>query len=541
MSFKIKKIRWSEYQIETPILLQDVNGACPLISIVNTLLMSYGLLQADVILNNASDLLETQEIRLREVTALRDRLAEKSSVDLQDIVNELIWLLVEHFNPGNDDENSKLVEMLPSLNYGLDVDPDITNGLFGNELGTRLFDIFGLKLRHGWIVDPANDNSELVELADELKTYDKIQDFLVGAAPTIATTDLTVASKAVPATAAPQTTNAISEDPVTTTAKSSSDVIEPSPSMGVTYPEPTASIHTATSIYPESTTSVNEPQTVYEPYTPGLQQFNQVTTAVHPSTQYLEHSNTIPTVTTTEPPALTLATNNIPLPGPTVSEPEPTQLVDEFIRDHESPTGKPEFSQPGPSVTQVAGGTTPNLSAPSVTANSADYKTSVLRAWLNKNSTQLTSYGLASLRDQCNPGEFLILFRNNHFNTLYKRSDQDLYLLITDSLLQRQIVWQSLNSISGRDDLFFDGDFVPFFESEELQDYLLTKNLQEQEDAKMAKELQKRYETSGRKVPNRKKNPSPVSGNNLESSTKKKQEPKKSKNNSKEDSKCIVM
>ncbi|KAG7194072.1 uncharacterized protein KQ657_004780 [Scheffersomyces spartinae] len=558
MSFIIKKITWSEYQIETPILLQDVNGACPLISIVNTLLMSYGLLQADVILNDVSDLLNLQRERLKAVTALRDRLVEKSSVSLEEIVNELVWLLVEHFNSGNDEENTELVEILPNLNYGLNVNPDITNGLFGNELGTRLFDIFGLKLRHGWIVDPSGDSSELVELAEELKTYDKIQDYLVDTIVPTKTTTTTAAAKAkaMPVSAAPPTnTSLLPEVPVTTTTTIASPVVPPpQPADTLAYLRPTDSLRSATSVYPESTTDsgINDSQVVYTPYTPVAPNTTTAAPVPVPANANVTKQQTpnttaaSATVTSTDAPTVTTSDQNMAVPCPALSFPEPSQSVDDIIKDHESPTGRSEFSPPEPSAIDAVNQPTITPAPARIAQNSVEYKKSVLRSWLDRHSAQLTTHGLDSLRDQCNPGEFLILFRNNHFSTVYKRSDQDLYVLITDSLLQRQIVWQSLNSISGTDDLFFDGDFVPFFESEELQDYLLTKNLQEQEDARLAEELQKRYQKSSQKGNHKtaaatNKIVQERTGNeNTPTSSKEKPDYRKPPKNNK-DSKCILM
>lgn len=38
-NYEIKLIEWSETTLRTPILLQDKNGPCPLIALVNTLVL----------------------------------------------------------------------------------------------------------------------------------------------------------------------------------------------------------------------------------------------------------------------------------------------------------------------------------------------------------------------------------------------------------------------------------------------------------------------------------------------------------------------
>ena len=130
----------------------------------------------------------------------------------------------------------------------------------------------------------------------------------------------------------------------------------------------------------------------------------------------------------------------------------------------------------------------------------------LINKWIDLNRTQLTKIGLNRLNYELNEEEFIIFFRNNHFNTLFKKADLEFYLLITDSSFQDKsnlIIWQSFNSISGKDDLFFDGDFLPILDIDQDlppgasgidgSDYLLVKQLQEEEDAAMAKEMQQNY------------------------------------------------
>lgn len=119
----------------------------------------------------------------------------------------------------------------------------------------------------------------------------------------------------------------------------------------------------------------------------------------------------------------------------------------------------------------------------------------IISQWLDTNKTQLTSSGLEKLNNYLELGEFVVFFRNNHFNTLLKRSDMEFYLLITDtSFKSSKVVWQSLNSVNGGDDLFFNGEFQPIFNIEDVQelpenDYTLIKKLQEEEDARIARKM----------------------------------------------------
>lgn len=147
----------------------------------------------------------------------------------------------------------------------------------------------------------------------------------------------------------------------------------------------------------------------------------------------------------------------------------------------------------------------------------------ILSEWLQNNKTQLTKIGLSKLNDELQKDDFIIFFRNNHFNTLYKRKDNEFYLLITDCSFnfkssKKQVVWQSLISVSGSDDLFFTGDFTPIlgdsldddsssFNVDHIDrsnvsdsDYLLIKQLQEEEDQAMAKQLQNQFMSDSKRI-----------------------------------------
>lgn len=54
----------------------------------------------------------------------------------------------------------------------------------------------------------------------------------------------------------------------------------------------------------------------------------------------------------------------------------------------------------------------------------------LIEKWLNLNQTQLTLQGLNKLNDELDINQFIIFFRNNHFNTLFKKSNQEFYILI---------------------------------------------------------------------------------------------------------------
>ena len=87
-----------------------------------------------------------------------------------------------------------------------------------------------------------------------------------------------------------------------------------------------------------------------------------------------------------------------------------------------------------------------------------------VKHFLNSTATQLTGYGLDTMTESLAPGSIAILFRNDHFSTLYRhpRSGQ-LLTLVTDMGYagHDEVVWESLVDVSGEGCEFFSGDFRP--------------------------------------------------------------------------------
>ncbi|KAL9621444.1 MAG: hypothetical protein Q9160_004087 [Pyrenula sp. 1 TL-2023] len=78
--------------------------------------------------------------------------------------------------------------------------------------------------------------------------------------------------------------------------------------------------------------------------------------------------------------------------------------------------------------------------------------------------TQLTPYGLGVINDSLFPGSFAILFRNDHFSTIYKHPESgQLFSLVTDAgySTHDEVIWESLVDVSNKNSGFFSGDFRP--------------------------------------------------------------------------------
>ncbi|CAI4052628.1 hypothetical protein N7582_005521 [Saccharomyces uvarum] len=180
-----------------------------------------------------------------------------------------------------------------------------------------------------------------------------------------------------------------------------------------------------------------------------------------------------------------------------------------------------------------------------------------IELFLNESPTQLTDIGLQQLREKLLQNTYSILFRNDHFSTLYKYKDQ-LYILVTDFGFKNctGIVWQSLDSVDGSGDAFFAGDFSSAksndhtppnetehdFENSNLSieevrqienDNELARRLQQQDEERLAMLETKRRNRHSRKKSER----SPP----VKESFKRKSSPAKVKRSETSKSECIVM
>ncbi|KAL8948583.1 MAG: hypothetical protein Q9222_005234 [Ikaeria aurantiellina] len=87
-----------------------------------------------------------------------------------------------------------------------------------------------------------------------------------------------------------------------------------------------------------------------------------------------------------------------------------------------------------------------------------------VKYFLTSSPTQLTDYGLDTITESLRPGTIAILFRNDHFSTLYKEPrSRRIFTLVTDLGYSGhdEVVWESLVDIGGEGSEFFSGDFRP--------------------------------------------------------------------------------
>lgn len=85
----------------------------------------------------------------------------------------------------------------------------------------------------------------------------------------------------------------------------------------------------------------------------------------------------------------------------------------------------------------------------------------VVREFIESTATQLTPYGLDTLRRFLPELRPAILFRNDHFSTIVRLHDGDLVALVTDMGFagHEEVVWERIADVNGRGNVFLSGDF----------------------------------------------------------------------------------
>lgn len=83
--------------------------------------------------------------------------------------------------------------------------------------------------------------------------------------------------------------------------------------------------------------------------------------------------------------------------------------------------------------------------------------------FIQDSQSQLTITGLFQLTAEMRSGELAVLFRNNHFSTLYKHTDGHLYCLVTDEGYRGEegVAWEKLDNEKG-DTAYVSSTFEPY-------------------------------------------------------------------------------
>jgi hypothetical protein len=149
MDYVLKPIEFQNRKLS--IVTQNTNGPCPLLALCNVLLLRGSISLPD-----------------------KDRI---SNADLVQLLAETLTcsplLNRETLNESLD----KTLDLLPSLDRGMDVNIHFTRADgFDESHGTNVFQVFGVKLWHGWLCDP---NDHCYAVVSRLKTYNNVIETVV--------------------------------------------------------------------------------------------------------------------------------------------------------------------------------------------------------------------------------------------------------------------------------------------------------------------------------------------------------------------------
>ena len=126
----------------------------------------------------ANALLLQEKIKL-PASAVRNNVAS-----LSDLTNVLANFALQTSSPAAEESQfyfDELLRQIPKLQYGMDVNPKFTAGIMGYEYTQQLtcFDLWSVKLVHGWLLDPtAETNGDIFEAVGN-KTYNELIEVII--------------------------------------------------------------------------------------------------------------------------------------------------------------------------------------------------------------------------------------------------------------------------------------------------------------------------------------------------------------------------
>lgn len=367
---------------DVTVVLQADNGPCPLLAAANALLLRGAL----TLPPGATDFIP-EEVLLAAVREYLLRTAAAApDANAAAVLNDALALL-------------------PSLSAGLDVNVrfgDVEGFEYTRELS--FFDLAGVRLLHGWVVDPQEPAA--AHLRE--RSYNQAVEALVAAA-----------------TMAEAGGEAGQQSPA-----------QPSPPLPPSEPAATPAA-TESAPAPAGDAAVDAPPAPAAA-PPAADPFAALVS------EELKDSSAGDAAELPLP---------VPVAPPAASPPSPPPPVDGAA------------AVPGDGAANVAGASdaadgAPRDPQPSAGTTATAVAAATIDSWLRDTSSQLTYAGLLGLHERVKEGELAVLFRNCHFGTLHKAGGR-LYTLVTDVGYRHlpQVVWEGLDEVD--DSEFYDARFAP--------------------------------------------------------------------------------
>jgi len=151
MAYRLKTVRYKEF--DRRILLQNENGPCPLLAAANALLLQGTItLPPHCLRNGMATLEDVTNLLANQAMASPTSTTRKTIAGKDDLDND-------PHNPSHYFHIDELLQHIPRFQYGMDVNPKFTS-ITAYEYTAQLtaFDLLGVKLVHGWLVDPHDDS-----------------------------------------------------------------------------------------------------------------------------------------------------------------------------------------------------------------------------------------------------------------------------------------------------------------------------------------------------------------------------------------------
>ncbi|KNC48140.1 uncharacterized protein AMSG_04369 [Thecamonas trahens ATCC 50062] len=414
--YRTKKVVWGVQPEPVVIVLQGENGPCPLLALVNVLCLRGHL----VLSPDGTGIVSFADLVTLLATAVLDRVAARR--------------LAGH--DGDDARVQKLVDeaidSLPTLAVGLDVNLRF-GGVDQHEYTANLvlFDLFGVELVHGWVVDPQDDATRAVVAH---RSYNQLVDLIVGAAPVPVSTaagESGHGGEAVVADSGDGGADAAGES-----GHGGEAVVADSGDGGADAAGESG--HGGEAVVADSGDGGADAA--------GESGHGGADTATDPG-----HGGNAAAADPGHGGDAATADSSHDSSHSADSGGEGTISI-----STPDARAEPSAADAGDGNQDAAG------SGDTDAASKAGLERAVAQEWLASTAGQLTYYGLAELHRHLGINSLAVLYRNNHFSTIL-RDESGLYALITDVGYADydDVVWEKLASIDG-DDGFYTGALRPY-------------------------------------------------------------------------------
>jgi len=473
--YKVKHLPFNGRTV--PILLQDINGPCPLLAIANIL-----LLQGHISLPPGIG--EVSQDRL--VALVAQHILDINPIDRPG--------LSEEFKANLQHSIEEAIDLLPKLATGIDVNVKFdTIHSFEFTEETAIFDLLRMELVHGWLYDLQDDATAA---AIGSKSYNELVIDLVTVLGEIATpkhSDSSVQHQnqqqqgsdtvSVPPK---RPLNVIDADMLANALKQTLEINnnEEEEGQGAATSSPTKEEATTPSVSSlcsptDSTISRLVSDVIRDQFktgmTPGAKS-NSTTTSSSQQQQQQQQQQEEEDGDEEEESEVTGSSVSLP-PGSMSTSTSSAALIASNNHNNKNSRKIPPLTPPNTNTNpssanleqqqqqlsssqQESASKQPQQESP----NTKIQKSLIIKEFLDATSSQLTHAGVVGLHEGLKSGQLAVLFRNNHFSVVYKHPrDGRLFLLMTDQgyLWESDVAWESFATVDG-DNQLLRPDFSPF-------------------------------------------------------------------------------